>query len=175
MKIKIKKSILKESIKEILKEIGETPNQFGDLYLTCGIPGSGKTTKALQLAEEKNLMVLSSDDIREKLYGDARVQGDPKEVFAALDKEVEKNLRRGQSVVYDATNLTRRLRQNIMQKFSGCVKDVYCILLCTNKEECLRRNASRDRQVPVDVINRMYERFEVPRQEEGFKQIIYIR
>ena len=62
------------------------------LYILIGLPGSGKSTWA---AMQKDCIVLSSDEYREKLFGDATDQAHNAEVFNALRKDVVKYLKAG--------------------------------------------------------------------------------
>ena len=55
------------------------------LTLLIGPPGSGKTTYAQRHSEDdKNIVHLSSDKIRQELYGDEAIQGNPEEVFGLM-------------------------------------------------------------------------------------------
>ena len=53
--------------------------------ILVGPPGCGKSTYGKKYAEEHaNTIVLSSDQIREELYGDASIQDDPARVFTLM-------------------------------------------------------------------------------------------
>ena len=45
----------------------------------------------------------------------------------------------------------------------------------TDVEECKRRNAQRERVVPIEVIERMASKLVVPTVEEGFDAVIEIK
>ncbi len=49
-------------------------------HFLIGIPGSGKSTFAAQLAKLGNYRIVSTDAIRQQLYGDAIIQGEWSEV-----------------------------------------------------------------------------------------------
>jgi predicted kinase len=79
------------------------------LILLVGIPGSGKTTYAEKYIKENPCTVhLSSDKIRAELWGNEDTQGDNNEVFSLMQSRAIETLNNGQSVVYDATNITQR-------------------------------------------------------------------
>lgn len=59
---------------------------ISNFYMTCGLPGSGKTQLALDLGKEFGLHVYSSDVIREELYGDVNCQDHNQEVFKELQQ-----------------------------------------------------------------------------------------
>lgn len=80
------------------------------LVLLVGPSGAGKTTYAA--AHFPGETVLSSDGIREELYGSQGMAGSQENVFVTLRDRARRLLAAGQTVVIDATNLRRsdRLR-----------------------------------------------------------------
>lgn len=85
-----------------------------------------------------------------------------------------KALNIGKNVVYDATNVKRRLRVNTLQKIKNAVMVDFiakAIVIDTNLEDVKKRNNSRSRVVPEEVIDRMYNNFDYPKYEEGWDQI----
>lgn len=139
------------------------------LYTMVGLPGAGKSTFAQM---RKECVVVSSDAIREEMYGDANIQGDGKKVFAELHRRVRKALAYGKDVIYDATNIERKTRKNIINNFDA---QHVCVYISTDVEECKRRNAQRERVVPTEVIERMASKLVVPTAEEGFTKVIEIK
>ncbi len=142
------------------------------LYYLVGLVGSGKTTYAHQLAKDnENTIVLSSDSIREELYGDESIQGDSQKVFNLLHKRVKDNLKNDVNVVYDATNVKSKRRRAFVESLNkiDCYKQ--CIIIATPYEECLKRNRNRDRVVPEYVIERMYRQWDTPWYFEGWNDI----
>lgn len=146
------------------------------LIILCGIPGSGKSTYAKKYISEypKTPVHLSSDKIREELYGDETVQGNPGEVFALMQKRAIEALNDGHDVLYDATNVTRKDRAGII---GACPKfaKIECHIIWTPIETCIERDASRDRTVGKEVIDRMLKRFQAPYYDEGIDEIKIIR
>ena len=56
--------------------------------MLVGIPGTGKSEYARELANKRDNMIwLSSDNFREKLYGDANCQDNPNFIFDKMQKE----------------------------------------------------------------------------------------
>ena len=141
-------------------------------YMTVGLPGSSKSTWAETHKDELNVVIHSSDSIREELFGNANDQSKNTEVFEILHKRIKDDLRAGKNVVYDATNLNRKRRIHMLQnELRDIPCEKVCVLFATPYEMCLARNFARDRQVPDGVMARMYKSFETPCLQEGFDDI----
>lgn len=136
------------------------------LYTLVGLPGSGKSTFA---QAHKDCVVISSDEVREELYGDASIQRDPRKVFAVVNHRVAQALAQGHDVIYDATSLTSRLRRGITKTFDARHVAVF---VNTDVNTCIQRDKQRARTVGEDVIRGMAMRLSPPSREEGFDEII---
>ena len=139
------------------------------LIMLVGLPGSGKTTFAKNNCCD--FIVHSSDDLRVELYDNVNDQTHNAELFIELHKRVKEDLKRGNNVVYDATNLNKKRRIAFLQELKNipCYKE--CVVCLVPSEDCLRRNLLRDRAVPLSVLHRMYLNFQPPHKHEGFDNI----
>lgn len=145
------------------------------LIILCGIPGCGKTTYAKGICKDaSNVIYISSDTIRQELYGDENIQGEPSEVFAVMQERTIGWLNNGVSVVYDATNLTRKDRAGIISVCPKFVK-IECHIIWAEIEECIKRDDNRNRHVGRHIINKMVQRFQMPYYDEGIDEIKIIR
>lgn len=145
------------------------------LTLLCGIPGSGKTTYAKKYIEEHpNTIHLSSDLIRKELWGNEATQGDNNEVFSLMQARAIEALNNGQSVVYDATNITRKDRSYIIALCPKFAK-IECHIIWAPIETCIERDAARERTVGKAVIDRMLKKLQSPYYDEGIYEIKIIR
>lgn len=144
-----------------------------NFIMLIGLPGSGKSTYAKKL-EKEGYRIHSSDAIREELTGDANSQEKNAEVFEILHDRVRKDLKFGQSCVYDATNLTSKRRRAFLKTLNKIVCVKQCILFLIPPEECKKRNMNRDRKVPDKVIDNMLKTFWVPMYYEGWDDISII-
>lgn len=145
------------------------------LILLVGIPGSGKTTYAEQYIEEHpNTVHLSSDKIRAELWGNEATQGDNNKVFSLMQSRAIDALNNGQSVVYDATNITRKDRSYIITLCPKFAK-IECHVIWAPIETCIERDAIRERTVGREVIDRMLKRFQPVYYDEGIDDIKLIR
>ena len=139
--------------------------------LMCGIPGSGKSTYADRLAAEEKFIVHSSDKIREEL-GDVNDQSRNEEVFKILHNRIKDDLRNGNNVVFDATNLNRKKRVAFIKELKNIPCEKICVLMATPWELCLDQNFERERHVPANVMKRMIRNFQMPSVFEGFDEVI---
>ena len=139
------------------------------VYVMCGLPGSGKTTIARQIAADLDAVVISSDSIREELYGDESVQSNPSVVFNVLYSRAHAAIDDNLSVILDATNVKKRDRARVFKEFPD--NEIAAFVINTPVEVCKQRNGERERVVPEYVIDRMAKSFEMPTREEGFVKI----
>ena len=138
-------------------------------YMLVGIPGCGKTSFGLALADSTTIC-LSSDAIRKELYGDESCQESPSTVFGIMHERTLKALKEGYNVVYDATNITRKSRRGILNSLPATVEKM-CIVIWAPIESCIERDRNRSRTVGTNVIDKMLYRFEAPFYDEGFDSI----
>ena len=140
------------------------------LICLIGIPGSGKTTYANNYIKEHGGVHLSSDGIRKELYGDEAIQSNPNEVFSLMQKRAVEALNDGRTVIYDATNVTRKDRANIIAACPKFVR-IEAHVIWATIETCIERDTARERTVGQAVINKMLKRFQPPFYDEGFDDI----
>ena len=141
------------------------------LILLVGPSGSGKTTYAEKyIIKHDNTIHLSSDKIRAELWGNEATQGNNNEVFSLMQSRAIEALNNGQSVVYDATNVTRKDRSYIIAICPKFVK-IEAHVVWAPIETCIERDAARERTVGKEVIDRMLKRFQAPFYDEGIDEI----
>ena len=146
------------------------------LFCHCliGLPGAGKTTFAQEWAKKNcNLDIICPDDIRDQLYGDPVIQGDWQAVQKEIKQQFQAALQQGHSVIYDATNIRRAWRTDLVQSMTHDNLRWIAWQMVTPVKTCLERNQGRDRQVPIDVIIDFAQILnqEPPSTTEGFEAI----
>lgn len=139
--------------------------------MMVGIAGSGKSTKAAEIAVREGATIISSDAIREELYGDEAIHGDG-QVYQVMEDRTMIALRKGVSVVYDATNLVASRRRELLARLPAGVEKE-CAWVNTPIERALQNNESRARHVAEWVIYHQAAQLEAPTKEEGWN-VIYI-
>ena len=141
------------------------------IVMMVGLVGSGKSHHADKIAEEINATVFSSDKLRNEMFGDINDQDHNAEVFQELHKRIKECLKSGNNAIYDATNISSKRRCSFVQELNSIDCDKRCVIMATPYEQCLENNASRDRKVPEDVIDRMYRNWNTPYWFEGWDDI----
>ena len=144
-----------------------------------GIPASGKSTLANELAPLINAEILSTDKIREELYKDETIQGNWNEIESLLHERLKKYIKNNKPVILDATFAMRPWRLTITQNLLFD-KDIEWIgwWFKTPLEICLKWNQSRERKVDDPVIKRfaaaLSNKIFSPDLSEGFASLINI-
>ena len=141
------------------------------LTLMVGVSGSGKSTHAAKLAHATGATIVEPDAIRKELTGDASDQSRNGEVFRLAHNRAESFLLTGKSVVVDATNLDRKTRAEWVAIARRCGAEARAVVVDTPVDVAKKRNRSRDRVVPLDVIDKQARRLCPPTSDEGFAHI----
>lgn len=144
-----------------------------NLFYLIGLPASGKSTWAKE-HESDNTIWLSSDKIRKELFNDEKSQINNKRVFEEMRKRALEYIKKGKNVIFDATNINSKKRRVFLNQLSINVKK-NCIYFATEYLECLYGNENRERKVPIEVIESMYKRLEIPMYFEGWDNISVVR
>ena len=149
------------------------------LYVLIGIPGSGKTTWVQNQDWARDCVYVSTDTWVEleaeqqgRTYSEVFEEYMPKAVNI-MSAQVIDARDQGRDIIWDQTSTTVISRQ---RKFN-MLPDYYAIAVvirCPAADELVRRLSSRPGKViPVDVLHSMIKNFEIPTEEEGFKEIWY--
>lgn len=141
--------------------------------MLVGLPASGKSTFSNEMLEGRDdIVYLSSDEIREEIHGDVNVQSNPAEIFTLMADRAKQALKNGQHVIYDATNISRKKRKGLLQQLpKGIYKTV--VFMSTSHRNTYEQNQKRERNVPTEVIDRMYKSLQTPIYSEGWDNIIF--
>lgn len=140
------------------------------LYIMVGLPGSGKSTKAKEIANKTGAIITSLDSIREEVAGSRKNWHDNTDIFDNIisssianiqNAMVEWHLKNGESVIVDNMNLKSRyvtFFQELSKKYD--VEIEFVKMKCdwaTLKE----RNQSRpsDERVDEDWLYQMFKTY----------------
>lgn len=144
------------------QQIAKTNSQ-GIAHVLIGTPGSGKSTFAKLLSNLGNYEIISTDNIRAELYGDPAIQGEWQTIETTVINRICTIFRLGKSVIYDATNYKRCFRMDFLRKTDTQLAewkltppDWIGWYLQTPLLTCMKWNEQRQRQVPAEIIESMY-------------------
>lgn len=140
-----------------------------EFVLLMGLPGSGKTTYAKQLAEVKNAVVLSSDELRMEMFG-YLAQDRNDELFRELNARLLENLDNGISVIYDATNINSKRRYNLLKMLPDNVWKE-CHFINRSVDTCIINDLNREYKVEEQVIRRIRNSLQIPMRYEGWDYV----
>lgn len=121
-----------------------------------GAPGSGKSTFAHNLMKQNNFTYVNYDSIRKELYGNDNIQGSWKEISKVVDRKISNS--KG-NIIVDGCHHTPQYRKEICKKLKeNGYNYIVGVFVNSSLENCLKQNSSRNRQVPEDVIKRIWGR-----------------
>lgn len=151
---------------------------MSNLYIICGIPGSGKSTFAkntfLNYNTARPYKIISRDAIRFSLLKEGEGYfSHESEVYKIFWETITNALNEGFDVIADQTSLTPNARAYLLNNVSG-YDETIAIEIKTTLKECLARNDKRvgKEHVPPSVIEKMHNNYISPTIAEGFSQIL---
>lgn len=139
-----------------------------EAVLMSGLPGAGKDTYVA--AKFPDWPVVSLDKIRRDMK--IRPTDNQGPVIAHARELAKGYLRRGERFVWNATNLSRQLREVSTNLFSLYNARVHIVYVEAPAAEVFRRNHEREHAVPAAVIRKMAMRWQVPDLSEAH-QVTY--
>lgn len=144
------------------------------LYITVGLPASGKTTWAKEMqTKDPTIVRVNKDDMRSMLHNSKWSKNNEKQVIITRNMIVGTSLSDGRSVIVDDTNLHPKHLEslsNIAKKNNAevIVKDFTDIPLQT----CIKRDSNRVNSVGKKNIMRMYNSF-IKKESSPLKPVVY--
>lgn len=146
-----------------------------NLIMTVGVQGSGKSTWAKKFTSENpDVVYLSTDKIWLEI-GPMSDRSIARKVYPILTRHAEAALRKGQSVLLDATFIRKAWRKDYVKlgrKLGAkLVAHVFKADRDTLIERVQHRVANGGLDVPVDVIDNYLSQFEQPDRTE-FDEIV---
>lgn len=128
------------------------------LYVMSGVAGVGKST----YLNHVNGVIVSLDAIRLETIGKLSNEND-KEVVRIAHERINKTLKDGQDVYFDATNCGLKRRIGLYNAYKRLAK-VVVVQLWAPLNVILKQNTGRegDARVPENVIKRMYRQMQPP-------------
>ena len=141
---------------------------MANLIIPVGVPGCGKSTWARTFLDRK-YRIVSSDEIRLKMFGSLRaafngseeqVAENKEKVFKAYYDDIELALKHNVDVYADATNLRKYYRERLSEIADKTGAKTH-VFLFRNLSTAAYRNLQRDfsDQVPREAMDSMYDKW----------------
>ena len=149
--------------KDIAPEVELYDDTWGEVILMSGLPGTGKDTWIKE--HYPDLPMISLDEIRKEMK--ISPTDNQSKVIEIAKERARELLRKQQSFIWNATNLSPMVRKKQVKMFTQYHASTRIIYLETDWEEQLRRNAGRFDTVPEQAICDMMEELVLPEGQEA--------
>ena len=146
-------------------------------YQLIGVPASGKSTWVKNQDWAKDCVVVSTDDFVEDYakevgatYNDVFDDYMPTAVKLMAEK-VERAREQGKDIIWDQTSMSiksRKRKFNMLPDY----EHIAVVFKTPEADELKRRLDSRPgKNIPDHVMKSMMDNYDIPTEEEGFKEI----
>ena len=136
-----------------------------EVVLMSGLPGTGKDTYIQ--SKYPNWPIVSLDAIREThKIAPTDKKGNGKVIQLAKEK-AKTYMRAHQSFVWNATNITTQMRQQLVQLFVEYKAMVTIVYIEVPYSKLLQQNQNRIDVVPEKIVNKLLHKLEIPSLSEA--------
>lgn len=146
------------------------------LNVLIGIPGSGKTTFVKKFLETNDAVLVSTDLVRQNNKGIAEDL-----VWPQVYKDIGNNLKNGHNCVFDATNISLKVRNRLKENVNKYCDDYKLVgyYFPTYYKICIERVKKRNQMpnelfLPIDVISNYGEYICPPSYKENFDKVYVV-
>jgi len=112
----VEHSRLDADVQRLTESLGQLPEPVAEpaFIVVSGLPGTGKSYFCSRLAERLQFVILESDALRKNLFSSPSYSSQESSfLFQAVHLLIEKLLKKGTSLILDATNLSERYREHL--------------------------------------------------------------
>ena len=107
---------LDSDVQRLIDNLGQLPEPVAKpvFIVVSGLPGTGKSYFCRQLAQRLSVIILESDALRKALFSSPTYSlSESSRLFRACHLLIERLLKRGTSLIFDATNLSEGHRERL--------------------------------------------------------------
>jgi predicted kinase len=132
-----------------------------NVFLTRGLPGSGKSTWAKEIlsSSPNSYKRINKDDLRNMLDNGKHSNDSEKFILKVRDSLILLAIENGKHVIIDDTNLALKHVERIKQLIKGKAKIVIQDFTNVSVETCIKRDLNRTNSVGEKVIRDMHKQF----------------
>ena len=112
----MKDTELASDVERLIQSLGQLPEPVAEpaFIAVSGLPGTGKSYFCNQLAKRLPFVILESDALRKSLFLPPSYSlPESQRLFRVIHLLIERLLRKGNSLILDATNLSERFREHL--------------------------------------------------------------
>ncbi|NTS43915.1 AAA family ATPase [Flavisolibacter sp. BT320] len=136
-------------------------DNFGStVVMLSGLPGAGKDT--FRFHHYRDWPVISLDEIRQELKVSPTDKSGNGRVIQLAKERAKGFLRKGADFVWNATNITRAMREQLVELFITYRAYVKLVYVEVPYRVLHQQNMSRDAMLPALAVDRLVNRLEVP-------------
>jgi predicted kinase len=136
-----------------------------EVILMSALPGAGKDTYIRNNYKDWN--VISIDDIRTELNTKTTNKRGNGQSIQMAKERAKVYMRKHENFIWNATNITKQMRQQLISLFESYGGRVRIIYLEAPYSTIIKQNNSREEIVPRNVIDNMIYKLEPPIAEEA--------
>lgn len=136
-----------------------------EVVMMSGLPGAGKDFWVAENLADRP--VISLDALRREM----KISPTDKQgaVVSRAREAAREHLRKKQSFVWNATNISRQMRELSVNLFAAYNARVHIVYVEAPEERLFAQNRERADAVPAEVIRKLTERWEVPDLTEAHR------
>ncbi|MBI2442304.1 MAG: ATP-binding protein [Candidatus Levybacteria bacterium] len=151
--------------------------QSPTFYIFCGLPFAGKTVLTKKLIDKLGFVPVNIDDIKfargfEGVSDDDVSDEDWQKIYQKSCDISHKCLNEGKSVLYDSSNLTRAIRDDIRKNMAKCNFSIKVLWLDIPfdivKERYQKNKIKKERfDIPNNIFQEAIDTYEPPTEDEN--------
>jgi len=139
------------------------------VYVMSAIPASGKD---YYIENHLDFPILSLDNIRREHKIKPTDKKGTGRVVQMAKEQAKVYMRKRESFVFNATNLTKDMRGRWISLFLEYRARVKIIYLEVPYRQLKKQNSNREYPVPLEVIDRLFDKLEMPSFDEGHEVLL---
>lgn len=145
--------------------------------MLCGIPTAGKSTFS-QNPKYRDYVRISSDDVLEQIAKQRATTYNA--IFAKnigfaqklMLRRLRMAIKQQKNIIWDQTNITPQQRMEKLKMVPHDYRKIAVWFMIPMKDALTRNLKRHGKMIPPEVIQRMYNEFEIPTLYEGFDEIV---